>query len=125
MEVVYLTSDILIHYFLLAEDTEAQGQHEPANAVIDTIYEGQLTTYISDVVLFETVKGFEDVPFEEPEEEPDPEDSLTPRKVRLTWASKKACNVISLRALITQLIILGIDKSKWIERLLPICKQWS
>ena len=107
MEEVYLTSDILIHYFLAPAELDAsewgeeadaarkayevvKERHDRAIAIVKRIFEEQLTAYISDMVLIETVKAFEELSYEEPEEEPrDPENPLAPDTSRLGWATKK------------------------------------
>jgi predicted nucleic acid-binding protein len=129
MDAVYLTSDIIIHYFLMPPEPEshdeldeasqqlyqaAKERSERAAAIIDKVNKGELAVYISDLVLFEIVKAFEVVPFENPEEEPDPEDPLAPRRGTVGFASRKNPHIgLALRSLVVQPNILGIDKTLW------------
>ncbi|MBV9453293.1 MAG: hypothetical protein JOZ19_04120 [Rubrobacter sp.] len=128
MDAVYLTSDIIIHYFLSPLEPEsheldeasqqlyeaAKERSERAAATIDKVNKGELRAYISDLVLFETVKAFEAVPFEKPEEEPDPEDPLALRRGTVGFASRKNPHIgLALRSLVVQPNILGIDKTLW------------
>ena len=128
MDAVYLTSDIIIHYFLSPLEPEsheldeasqqlyqaAKERSERAAVIIEKVNKGELTVYISELVLFETAKAFEVVPYEKPEEEPDPEDPLAPRGGTVGFASRKNPHIgLALRSLIVQPNILGIDKTLW------------
>jgi predicted nucleic acid-binding protein len=127
MEEVYLTSDILIHYFLSPPEPDAgqwgeeadaarkafevvKERHDRAASIVNRIFDKQLTAYISDLVLIEAVKAFEEISYEEPQ---DPENPLAEGTARLGWATKKSPTAIPLRSMIVQPNIVGIDKSKW------------
>jgi hypothetical protein len=128
MDTVYLTSDIIIHYFLSPLQPEshdeldeasqqlyqaAKERSEHAAAILDKVNKGELALYISDLVLFETVKAFEAVPIDKPEE-PDPEDPLATRGETVSFASRKNPHIgLALRSLVVQPNILGIDKTLW------------
>ena len=129
MDAVYLTSDIIIHYFLSPPEPEshveldeasqqlyqaAKERSEHAAAILDKVNKGELAVYISDLVLFETVKAFETVPIDKPEEEPNPEDPLAARGGTVGFASRKNPHIgLALRSLVVQPNILGIDKTLW------------
>src|SRR5215217_3676783 len=130
MDAVYLTNDILFDYFLPPVELESPGEyeektdewrqkyeqdrkrHEQAAALFHRISAGQLTAYLSDLVLFEVIQAFEAVPFEE---EPMPEDpeAQTQWAARGSWAGQRINDTYPLLTFIQQPNVLGIDKDKW------------
>jgi hypothetical protein len=55
MEEVFLSSDVLIHYFKQPEAGETD-RHEQATAVMKRVYAEELTVHLTDITLFQVLK---------------------------------------------------------------------
>ncbi len=114
MEEVYLSSDILFHYFARRLGKEGNvEQAKRAVAVLRRVILKELIAHISDVVVFETVRLIEGLPWEEqPQAKPELDPEAGRIHVRTRFATKRA-RALSLLYLIQYPAFVGIDKLKW------------